>query len=59
MEIIQTIALLCNINTGVDGVYLIEVIKKSQLECQQYYVKCLDPVNTNYKTLSKCIRNKK
>jgi len=30
-----------------------------QLKCQQYYVKCLDPLNANYKTLSKCIREKK
>lgn len=59
MEIIQTIALLCNLNTGADGISLIEVVKKSQLECQQYYVKCLDPLNTNYKTLSKCIRERK
>jgi hypothetical protein len=59
VEIIQTIALLCNLNTGADGISLIEVVKKSQLECQQYYVKCLDPLNTNYKTLSKCIRERK
>lgn len=59
MEIIQTIALLCNLYTGADVISLIEVVKKSQLECQQYYVKCLDPLNTNYKTLSKCIRERK
>jgi hypothetical protein len=59
MEIIQTIALLCNLYTGADGISLIEVVKKSQLECQQYYIKCLDPLNTNYKTLSKCIRERK
>jgi hypothetical protein len=53
MEILQTIALLCQLS-GV-GVYA----ENAQLSCQQYYVKCLDPLNTNYKTLSKCILEKK
>jgi hypothetical protein len=60
MEIIATIAALCQLNTGADGTSLLELIQKKQLQCQQYYVKCLDnPVNRNYKTLSKCIVDKK
>jgi hypothetical protein len=54
MEVLQTIALLCQLN-GYDARASIEI----QLKCQQYYVKCLDPLNANYKTLSKCIREKK
>jgi hypothetical protein len=60
MDILQTIALLCQINgAGSDSAHVTIYTQKLQLECQQYYVKCLDPLNTNYKTLSKCIRDKK
>ena len=55
MEILQTIALLCQIN-GYDARAAI----KEQLHCQQYYVKCLgNEINSNYKTLSKCISEKR
>lgn len=55
MEILQTIALLCQLN-GYDARATIEI----QLQCQQYYVKCLgNEINSNYKTLSKCILEKK
>jgi hypothetical protein len=50
MEILQTIALLCQLN-GWDA----SAAKREQLECQKYYTKCVDPINANYKTLSKCI----
>jgi hypothetical protein len=54
MDILQTIALLCQLN-GYDAKASIEI----QLSCQQYYVKCLDPLNASYKTLAKCILEKK
>lgn len=55
MEILQTIALLCQIN-GYDALASIKI----QLDCQQYYVKCLgNEINSNYKTLSKCIQERK
>lgn len=53
MEILQTIALLCQLS-GV-GVYA----EEAQLRCQKYYVKCLDPLNAGYKTLAKCILERK
>lgn len=53
---IKTIALLCQLKISKD----IDLVEKKQLKCQQYYVKCLDnPLNSNYKTLSKCIKQKK
>jgi hypothetical protein len=54
MDILQTIALLCQLN-GYDARATIEI----QLQCQQYYVKCLDPLNAGYKTLAKCILERK
>jgi hypothetical protein len=55
MEIIQTIALLCQIN-GYDANAAIQI----QLQCQQYYIKCLSADNlATYKTLSKCIQERK
>ena len=54
MDILQTIALLCQLN-GLDTV----IAADRQLSCQQYYVKCLDPLNASYKTLAKCILEKK
>lgn len=51
MELLQTIALLCQIN-GWDAYTAV----KEQLRCQQYYVKCLSAdINNTYKTLSKCV----
>jgi hypothetical protein len=56
MELIKTIALLCQLQASKN----LEAVEKKQLQCQQYYVKCLDnPLNANYKTLSKCIKEKK
>jgi hypothetical protein len=55
MEIIQAIALLCQLN-GVEGLSYVERV---QLTCQQYYVQCIDPVNASYKTLAKCIKERK
>lgn len=60
MEFIQTIALLCQINgAGADSSTLISYTEEKQLKCQQYYLKCVESVNANYKTLSKCIQGKK
>lgn len=59
MEVLQTIALLCKISAGADSVHVTDYAIKKQLECQQYYVKCVDPVGANYKTLAKCISEKK
>lgn len=51
----QTIALLCQLN-GYDAIATIRI----QLDCQKYYVKCLGTeINSNYKTLSKCILERK
>lgn len=56
MEILQTIALLCQIS-GQD----IKTVENKQFECQKYYIKCLDPNGylSTYKSLSKCIKEKK
>lgn len=56
MELLKTIALLCQLQAGKN----LEEIDRKQLKCQQYYVKCLEnPLNANYKTLSKCIKERK
>jgi hypothetical protein len=56
MEIIQAIALLCQINGNSDFSY----VNQKQLQCQQYYIKCLsvDGLST-YRSLSKCIQERK
>jgi len=56
MEIIQAIALLCHISGDNSAFY----VSQKQLECQQYYIKCINSDNlTTYKTLSKCVRERK
>lgn len=60
MEILQTIALLCQLNgAGSDSMFLIKHTEEMQLKCQQYYVKCLSNNLTTYKDLSKCIQERK
>lgn len=60
MEILQTIALLCQLNGGgADSGTLIQYVAKKQLECQQYFISCVTPINANYKTLSKCLQDRK
>jgi hypothetical protein len=55
MEILQTVVLLCQLN-GWDA----HAAAKEQLLCHQYYIKCLgSEINSNYKTLSKCVLEKK
>jgi hypothetical protein len=54
MEILQTIALLCQMMGG-DS-----YARQKQLECQQYYIKCLANNNlSTYKDLSKCVQARK
>jgi hypothetical protein len=55
MELLRTIAFLCTVTSGTDSAVRIE---KLQLECQQYYVKCLSNTS-NYKDISKCIKDRK
>ncbi len=38
MEVIQAIALLCQVN----NVATLKEVASRQLECQKYYIKCLD-----------------
>ena len=61
MTIIKTIALLCQLNgSGGNLIGIIEDVEKKQLKCQQYYVKCLgNPIEHNYKTLAKCVSERK
>jgi hypothetical protein len=61
MEILQTIALLCQLNgAGSDSMSLIQRTQELQLKCQQYYIKCLDNNNlSTYKDLSKCVQARK
>lgn len=60
MEILQTIALLCQLNgAGSDSATIIQYVAKRQLECQQYFINCVNPINANYKTLSKCVQDRK
>lgn len=55
MEILKTIAILCQLN-GWDAHASVKV----QLDCQKYYLKCLGTeINSNYKTLSKCVLERK
>jgi hypothetical protein len=55
MEMLKVISILCQLN-GWDAVASIRV----QLQCQQYYIKCLgSEINSNYKTLSKCVLERK
>ena len=55
MEILRTIAFLCTVTSG--STYPAG-IEKIQLECQKYYVKCLNNTST-YKDVSKCILDRK
>lgn len=61
MTMIKTIAVLCQLSgAGSDSISLIEYVEKQQLQCQQYYIKCLgNPLEYNYKTISKCISKRK
>ena len=53
MELIQTIALLCQLS---GASYATE---EKQLSCQKYYVNCLNSNQSNYKDLAKCIKERK
>lgn len=55
MEILKTIAFLCTITSGNTAATNVE---KIQLDCQKYYVKCLNNTST-YKDISKCILDRK
>lgn len=55
MELLRTIAFLCAVSSGADIAIKIE---KIQLECQQYYVKCLSNTSA-YKDIAKCIKDRK
>lgn len=55
MEILRTIAFLCTITSGTDSGSKVE---KLQLECQQYYIKCLNNTSA-YRDISKCIKDRK
>jgi hypothetical protein len=55
MEILRTIAFLCTITSGNTAAANVE---KIQLDCQKYYVKCLNNTST-YRDISKCILDRK
>ena len=56
MEILQTIALLCQISGNNSTFY----VSEKQLECQKYYVTCLANNNlATYRNLSKCLQERK
>jgi hypothetical protein len=55
MELLRTIAFLCSISSPRDSA---DYVEKLQLQCQQYYVKCLSNTS-NYKDISKCIKDRK
>lgn len=55
MELLRTIAFLCSISSPRDSA---DYIEKLQLQCQQYYVKCLSNTSA-YKDVSKCIKDRK
>jgi len=61
MSIIKTIAILCQLNgAGADSGSITDYVEKKQLQCQKYYVICLgSPIEHNYKTLAKCISERK
>ena len=56
MELLQTIALLCQINGNNSAFY----VSEKQLECQKYYIICLSNNKlASYKDLSKCVQDRK
>jgi len=56
MTIISTVALLCQVSIG--GMSLtIEKVQEAQLNCQKYYVGCLQ--NPSEPELRRCILEKK
>jgi hypothetical protein len=61
MEILQTIALLCQLNgAGADSMFLILRTQEIQVQCQKYYITCLANNNlSTYKDLSKCVQARK
>lgn len=62
MELIQTIALLCQISTGSDhtSTAILDKINDYQVKCQQSYLNCVLKKNTMSKSdaLQKCILEK-
>ena len=55
MDIINTIALLCQIQIGAMGIS-IEKLDSFQLECQKYYIKCTEAsFGTEEARLKNCI----
>ena len=59
-QIIQAIAMLCMIPNGYD--YKVQQtltsVHRRQLQCQQYYVKCVQSTGETSRSLSKCILDK-
>ena len=55
MDLILAIAALCQIYSGQTSE---NFIAKKQLECQQYYAKCVNPSNPVINLLA-CIKEKK
>lgn len=53
LEIFTTIALLCQLGTGVAN---IKANEKAQLSCQKYYIRCIDKQKvTVVERLHKCL----
>ena len=42
LEMIKVIALLCQVNTGIQGAFRYSYAEKEQLKCQKEYIKCVD-----------------
>jgi hypothetical protein len=60
MEIIKTIALLCQLSGATSTPAEVDYLERKQLECQKYYVKCMDGgFLGDYKNISKCMIQKK
>jgi hypothetical protein len=55
MELVKIIVLLCQLNTGVNADVHLYRLETKQLECQQYYIKCLDRLSYFDSNLRKCV----
>lgn len=42
LELLATIALLCQVPNGLDYAHLVESLERRQLKCQQEYLRCVE-----------------
>jgi hypothetical protein len=55
MQLVNVIVLLCQLNTGANTDGHLYRLEARQLECQQYYIKCLDRLGYFDSNLRNCV----